>query len=322
MSHPQAPAGWYPQPDGTQRYWDGQHWTDHFAPAQPQTQVEATQVFASPSQAYSPDFPPQPLTPEELGEEAGSRPWFKKKRFVIPGAVVVLFLALGVASISQEGDGSQGDSGTTSSQTHSPKPQASTKAKTDTSADPTPELSPEEPTTSPSPSPTKSSPEPSPKEPTSTPEPEASQEDDGLSTSQTQAIRSAESYLKTMPFSREGLIEQLEFEGFSASDATQAVDAVDPDWSEQAVRSAESYLATMAFSKQGLVEQLEFEGYTTDQATHGASKVDADWMEQAARSAEDYLEYMPFSRDSLIDQLLYEGFSEEQAIHGVDSVGL
>jgi len=26
------PAGWYPQPDGQQRYWDGQHWTEDFAP--------------------------------------------------------------------------------------------------------------------------------------------------------------------------------------------------------------------------------------------------------------------------------------------------
>lgn len=27
----QAPAGWYPQPDGTQRYWDGSAWTEHIA---------------------------------------------------------------------------------------------------------------------------------------------------------------------------------------------------------------------------------------------------------------------------------------------------
>jgi Domain of unknown function (DUF4352)/Protein of unknown function (DUF2510) len=27
----QVPAGWYPQ-DGRQRYWDGQHWTDHTVP--------------------------------------------------------------------------------------------------------------------------------------------------------------------------------------------------------------------------------------------------------------------------------------------------
>lgn len=25
------PAGWYPAPDGRQRYWDGHAWTDHFA---------------------------------------------------------------------------------------------------------------------------------------------------------------------------------------------------------------------------------------------------------------------------------------------------
>ncbi|HEY5475698.1 MAG TPA: DUF2510 domain-containing protein [Tepidiformaceae bacterium] len=27
-----SPAGWYPQPDGQQRYWDGELWTEHFAP--------------------------------------------------------------------------------------------------------------------------------------------------------------------------------------------------------------------------------------------------------------------------------------------------
>jgi hypothetical protein len=26
-----APAGWYPQEDGRQRYWDGSVWTEHFA---------------------------------------------------------------------------------------------------------------------------------------------------------------------------------------------------------------------------------------------------------------------------------------------------
>ena len=27
-----TPAGWYPQDDGRQRYWDGTQWTEHFAP--------------------------------------------------------------------------------------------------------------------------------------------------------------------------------------------------------------------------------------------------------------------------------------------------
>lgn len=28
-----VPAGWYPTPDGSQRYWDGNAWTEHVAPA-------------------------------------------------------------------------------------------------------------------------------------------------------------------------------------------------------------------------------------------------------------------------------------------------
>jgi Domain of unknown function (DUF4352)/Protein of unknown function (DUF2510) len=30
-----TPAGWFPQPDGRQRYWDGEKWTEHFAPGVP-----------------------------------------------------------------------------------------------------------------------------------------------------------------------------------------------------------------------------------------------------------------------------------------------
>jgi len=30
-----APAGWYPQPDGTERWWDGQAWTAHSRPLPP-----------------------------------------------------------------------------------------------------------------------------------------------------------------------------------------------------------------------------------------------------------------------------------------------
>jgi hypothetical protein len=30
-----SPAGWYPQSDGQQRYWDGELWTEHFAPGVP-----------------------------------------------------------------------------------------------------------------------------------------------------------------------------------------------------------------------------------------------------------------------------------------------
>lgn len=86
------------------------------------------------------------------------------------------------------------------------------------------------------------------------------------------AIDAAESYLDYSAFSRSGLIEQLEFEGYKTQDATFAVDYVKVDWKQQAVKSARSYLDYSSFSLQGLIEQLEFEGFTNDQATYGANK--------------------------------------------------
>ena len=90
-------------------------------------------------------------------------------------------------------------------------------------------------------------------------------------TSQEQAIASAVSYLDTMDFSKTGLIEQLQFEQFSAKDAQFAVDHIDVDWNVQAASAAQTYLETMAFSRGELIDQLEFEGYTTSQATHGVN---------------------------------------------------
>ncbi len=89
---------------------------------------------------------------------------------------------------------------------------------------------------------------------------------------QENAVRKAESYLDTMPFSRNGLIEQLEFEGFTNEEAVYGVDNVIVDWNEQAVKKAKSYLDTMPFSRNGLIEQLEFEGFTHEQAVYGVDQ--------------------------------------------------
>jgi hypothetical protein len=74
-------------------------------------------------------------------------------------------------------------------------------------------------------------------------------------------------------FSRSGLIDQLEYEGYSTQDATYAVDALGANWNEQAARQAEQYLELTAFSRQGLIDQLEYEGFTTAQANYGADAV-------------------------------------------------
>ncbi len=86
------------------------------------------------------------------------------------------------------------------------------------------------------------------------------------------AIRSAESYLSFTAFSRSGLIKQLEFEGYTNSEATLGVDSLDVDWNRQAALSAEQYLDFTSFSRSGLIDQLVFEGFTRSQATYGVDK--------------------------------------------------
>jgi predicted 3-demethylubiquinone-9 3-methyltransferase (glyoxalase superfamily) len=91
-------------------------------------------------------------------------------------------------------------------------------------------------------------------------------------TSQSNARRAAENYLDFLPFSRSGLIDQLEFEGYSTEDATYAADTVKADWKQQAAKAAKNYLDVMPFSRSSLIEQLEFEGYTNEEAEYGASE--------------------------------------------------
>jgi hypothetical protein len=86
---------------------------------------------------------------------------------------------------------------------------------------------------------------------------------------QVNARKAAASYLAYSAFSRTGLIKQLEYEGFSKSDATYGADAQNANWNAQAAKAAKSYLSYSAFSRKGLIEQLMYEGYTLEQATFG-----------------------------------------------------
>lgn len=151
----------------------------------------------------------------------------------------------------------------------------------------------------------------------------AAAEDDtaGETLGQKNARRAAENYLSVMNFSASGLAEQLQFEGYSESDAAYAVAKCGADWNEQALGKALTYLATMPFSASGLQNQLTFEGFTADQAQYAVANCGADWNEQAAKKAQDYLDIMAFSRDSLLQQLQFEGFTAEQAEYGVTAVG-
>ncbi|WP_277453979.1 Ltp family lipoprotein [Janibacter sp. DB-40] len=102
-----------------------------------------------------------------------------------------------------------------------------------------------------------------------------------MTTEQENAVRAAENYLELMPFSKEGLIEQLSSpagDDYPQDVATFAVEHIesDVDWNEQAVKAAESYLDLMSFSRSGLIEQLTSDagdGYTREQAEYAADQV-------------------------------------------------
>ncbi len=145
---------------------------------------------------------------------------------------------------------------------------------------------------------------------------------ESVSVSKMQAIKKAKSYIGVTAFSYKGLIEQLEYEGFSNEDATYGADNCGADWNTQAIKKAKSYLSFSAFSYKGLIEQLEYEKFTSAQAKYGADNCGADWYEQAEKKAASYMKISSFSRKSLIEQLEYEGFTADQAKHGADSVGL
>lgn len=69
MNH--GSAGWYPQADGRQRYWDGQRWTEHFAPANGSTQPLPVAGPSSVGRQPSAGSTEQPRTGVQDGAWAG-----------------------------------------------------------------------------------------------------------------------------------------------------------------------------------------------------------------------------------------------------------
>jgi len=94
-----------------------------------------------------------------------------------------------------------------------------------------------------------------------------------LTVSQKNAIRKAEDYLDYTAFSKSGLVEQLEYEGFSNEEATFASENIEVNWREQAVLKAEDYLNYSAFSRSGLIDQLLYDGHSQEDANYAVDQV-------------------------------------------------
>jgi SOS response regulatory protein OraA/RecX len=82
---------------------------------------------------------------------------------------------------------------------------------------------------------------------------------------ETNALKAAENYLDLMAFSKSGLADQLEYDGYTEKQIEFAVNNCYVDFAAEAAEAAENYIEIMAFSKQELTDQLEYDGYTENQ---------------------------------------------------------
>lgn len=232
----------------------------------------------------------------EISPELDKRVWYQKKRFAFPVlGVFFVFLAMGIVggtnsgslSPASPGSSEETNEGRSGSQAGSP----------------------------------------------SAKNPVAIGKSSGGSTSQTQpsttletalqreARAVAQSYYESSWFSRSGMIEQLEFEGFSFDDSVYGVDSLGVDWNAEAIGMADSYIESSWFSRIGLIDQLEFEGFSSSESQYGVDSLGIDWYQEAIGMAWDYLDYSDFTYEELVDQLIFEGFSEDEAVYGVSQSG-
>lgn len=300
---PAYAAGWYPDANapGTERYYDGSAWTEHSRPA-----------------AVGPAVPAAPVTTEASPAKA---PWFKRKAIIIPvGIAAGLIVISGVGNAL--GGGKSGTAEVAEKQVAVVEPVAEeTAAAAEVTVPETTGLTAKEAqalienagletefsadkgvvidrdnwtvlSTTPASGATAKAGDtvvinvekkaaaaeaaPSPAEP-------AEPEKPAMSTAQSSAVRSAESYLSFKGFSRAGLTQQLTSEygeGFTAEDAEFAIAYIESagkvDWNQEAVQAAESYLEFKGFSRDGLYDQLTSEygeQFTPDQANFALSAV-------------------------------------------------
>lgn len=90
---------------------------------------------------------------------------------------------------------------------------------------------------------------------------------------QRNAVGSAKNYIEIMGFSYSGLIEQLEYEGYSSEEAKYGAENCGADWNVECAEAAANYLDIMSFSREELRGQLEYEGYTSSQIEYALSAV-------------------------------------------------
>ena len=91
-----------------------------------------------------------------------------------------------------------------------------------------------------------------------------------VTTGERNALASAQTYLSVMNFSYQGIIDMLEYEGYSETECKYAADNCGADWNGMAANEAKKLIDGGVTTKEEIVDQLIFKGYTYQQAVHGA----------------------------------------------------
>lgn len=136
------------------------------------------------------------------------------------------------------------------------------------------------------------------------------------------AAETAERFLEFSSYSHVELLEALEEEGYSTDAAKAGIEEVSPDWNTQALNRAHTALAFWPHSEQGLKEMLEFVGYTDSQVDYAMERIDVDWKANAVEHAEVFADDSDLSLEEIEGMLEYEGFTPEEIRYGMANADL
>ncbi len=261
-----TPAGWYPQPDGRNRYWDGAQWTEKFAPGNPSETPPANALLTPPAVAR--------------------KNWFLRHK-ILSAIGALLLIGIFASAGNQPNTSAIDATGPIATKT-APDQAAADKAAADqavvdkVAADQAAadqavaDKAAADQAVIDKAAADKAAAAKATADKAAAAKAAAAKkiaDANRLTIAQENAKRSAESYIEMSGFSRSGLIDQLKYEGFSVKDATRAIDSMKVNWNEEADQSAKAYIDMSGFSRSGLIDQLKYEGFTTAQATHGADSV-------------------------------------------------
>ena len=91
-----------------------------------------------------------------------------------------------------------------------------------------------------------------------------------------EAMKTAKTYLGYIDYSYSGLVNQLELEGYSNTDAVKAVEMLGIDWNEQALKCANAYIVKSKMTKKEVKKQMKADGFTDSQIEYAIENADFD----------------------------------------------